>query len=345
MRALSSLLLNAAAALLVLGARPVLAQHQWAIFVEDTAASGAPCVTAAALASGVTALTGATLVELAAPESERPAQVEHVIAARLSRHDDRVTLVLALHDASDALVGERVLERPADQCSALREAAVLAVMVMIGQSLPAPVEAPAPATPSAKMPRASEQPAAAPKDEKRARLSWQLFAGGGAAGNVVPGVTPHALLGARLTNALPWPLELSASFFGQSEAELGAGSEGRAEFSPLYALLTTCPFGAGWGALRVDACVGLLGGVALTSATDFTLRNRKGTQPLVGIVLRLPISMQLAGPFFVRASASVGTPLIYSRTDAIDSELQRQKLTETAPVFAAVDLALGLVLF
>jgi len=113
------LLLNAAAALLVVGTQPVLAQERWEIFIEDAAPSGAPCVTAADLASSTNALTGAALTVLAGPPAERR-QVEHLIAGRLTRANDQVMLVLALHDASGVRIGERVFERPAAQCDCSR---------------------------------------------------------------------------------------------------------------------------------------------------------------------------------------------------------------------------------
>jgi hypothetical protein len=161
----------------------------------------------------------------------------------------------------------------------------------------------------------------------------------------VPGVSAHAALTARLIHAIAWPIELSMYFLGESEVELGGSSNGRASFAPLFAVLVTCPFGAGTGLVRTDACLGVLGGVSLTSATGFTQDNSRSAQPLAGIVLRLPISLRISGPLALRASATLGTPLTYFETKAVDAEKKRQVIAETSPLFGSLDVALGLDLF
>jgi hypothetical protein len=172
-----------------------------------------------------------------------------------------------------------------------------------------------------------------------------LFAGATIATDIVPGVAAHAAITARVIHAIAWPIELSMYFLGESEAELGGSSSGRVTFAPLFAVLTTCPFGTGTGVMRVDACLGVLGGVSLTSATEFTRDNDRTAQPLAGIVLRLPISLRISGPLALRASATMGTPLYYFETKAVDSEKKSQVIAETSPLFGSLDIALGLDLF
>lgn len=367
------LVLSAATALLAIAAKSACAEAGWALYIDEGLDNGSPCITAAELASRIQAGTGAPLAVLDKPLRERSVpEIAHWIEGRMSRSGDAATLALTLRDASDALVGERVLERPAAECEELRDAAVLAIAVMMGkgESLlsPQPAASEPPATeatePPAVEPDAAEPPAEAaaseaappepapierptpaPRAAYRAPLHARLFAGTTIAADIVPGVSLHAALTARVIHAIAWPIELSLYFLGESEAELGGGSSGRASFAPLFAVLATCPLGAGTGLVRADACLGVLGGVSLTSATGFSRDNDRSAQPLAGIVLRLPISLRISGPLALRASATMGTPLTYFETKAVDSEQKRQVIAETSPLFGSLDVALGLDLF
>jgi hypothetical protein len=366
------LVLSAAAALLAISAKSACAEAGWALYIDEGPEVGPPCITAADLASRIQARTGAPLAVLDEPLRARPVpEIAHWIEGRMLRSGDAATLALTLRDASDALIGERVLERPITQCEELRDAAVLAIAVMMGKGealltpQPAATEPPAteatepaaaepdtaeppaeaPSEPAPPAPAQVERPASPPRATYRAPIHARLFAGATIAADIVPGVSAHAALTARVIHAIAWPIELSMHFLGQSEAELGGSSNGRATFTPLFAVLTTCPFGTGTGLMRVDACLGVLGGVSLTSATGFTQDNNRSAQPLAGIVLRLPISLRISGPLALRASATIGTPLTYFKTTAFDSERKEQVIAETSPLFGSLDVALGLDLF
>lgn len=366
------LALCAALALLAFPAEKAGAQGGWALFIHAASDDAAPCVTAADVASRIGTRTGATLTVLEKPLREQSiAGIEHWIEARMVQRGDAAALALVLRDRDDGVIGERMLEQPPGaQCDELRDAAVLAIAVMMGKGesllAPAPEEIATEPPPSTDTPQPAREPEPAPTPEAlaspprtapaepmpaqrppayRAPLHARVFAGAAIAADVVPGISAHATITLRVIHAFAWPLELSLAYFGTSEAELGGASEGRVSYRPLYGVLATCPFGAGSGALRADACIGVLAGTSFTQASGFTEKNGDSVLPLAGIALRLPVSLRIAGSLSLRAAAMLGTPLMYNEVTARDSADTPRVVAETSPLFGGLDLALGIDLF
>ena len=326
------------------------ADEDWSLTVE-TEPETADCASAAQLAQDVRAHTGRELVL----DREDTAYALHATLARDPQ--GLLVLTLALRDARGELIGERTLARPEADCTALREAATLAIVVMMGTPEPeaakatalALAEAPAVAPPDPERPPAfARAPAAAVEREDSEPLHLSVGAGGAGSFGMLPGPALHASLGARFTGVPVGPLELALVFLGQSRAELDAVSNGYVRFVPTYGVLAACPLGLRASAarqLRMDVCLGVIGGYLSAETHAFTLTNLRVSQLLAGVVARVPVALQLEGPVWFIAAASLGTQLVYQKYVAIDAGFEQYELARTGGVFGSLELQLAAELF
>jgi hypothetical protein len=282
-----------------------------------------------------------------------PDQASRVVEINVEKNTNELTLTLVLRDHEGAVLGQRELRAAEADCATLLDAAVLAIVVMAGpEPLPAePAEVsdpPAPAAPPPQ-PRITASPQAAdsetfPRATRTAHVGrFEVGVGSAFTDGIVPQPAFHAAVFTRLAVSGQLAFELSLMFLGQRDAPLPGPFNGGAHFVPLYAVLTACPLRWETSAGRISACLGAQAGMLLTQGYDAGV-NGKSVEPLAGAVVRVPCAIPLPGPIKLSVAATLGTPFIYRTVDAIDPLLKVEELWRTPPLFASVELGVGLEL-
>jgi hypothetical protein len=317
-------------ALLAVGLWPLPALAQWSLALR-TDERTQNCLRSSHVALGLEQQLGRPVL---LPNARR------AIELWLSRVGDELVLAITLRDEAQGVIGVRELHATSAECGTLHDAAVLAIALMIGDE-----RARAPAdSPSKPLPRAI---GAALANDRTIQARPNLLAlRSGAAWSVglLPEPTLHAAAALRLSALEELPVELAFVFLGGADAALTGDSQGAAHITSAYAVLAACPLQTRPYAVQVAACLGVQAGAVFVAGHDFTARNGHSTEPLAGLVLRLPAVLRVLGPLRLWAAASVGTPLLYHRIAAVDAAGRRADLWRSSPVFSSIELGLGVEL-
>jgi hypothetical protein len=322
-------------------AQPASLALQWSPASDDIA-----CI-------DVTSVTDSLREHVGASALGEPDQAARVVEVTVERVASELTLTLVLRDHDGLVLGERELHAAEDDCATLRDAAVLAIAVMAGpESPPAePAQVPEPLTPAV-APVAARvaglvQAIDAEPRPRAARTSYvgrfELAIGSAFTDGIVPQPAFHAALFSRLALFEQLAFELSLVFLGQGDAAMSGPFNGGAHFVPLYGVLTACPLRWETPAGRISACAGALAGVLLAQSYQ-AAASGNAVEPLAGAVVRVPCTIPLPGAIKLSAAATLGTPLVYRSVDVVDPLGGLQRLWRTPPLFASVELGVGLEL-
>ncbi len=274
------------------------------------------------------------------------AEADVSVEGHLSRDGQRWKAVLTIRDGTGALLGTRTLDSVEPECASLDEGLVFVVSILIDPDAalvePKPKE-PSPAAPAVE-PKPSRVvvrrervlvPVEKPPEPWRVGVS-ALFAG-------ALGLLPRAALGVGAAVLLDppglWDIELSAAYwFGQSvDAERGAS----ADLSLVHAGAALCPLSLNTGRVRFHTCGGLLLGALRSRGSGFD-KQLSDDAPSVYATVPSRLTLALAGPLALTASASFLTPLVRSQVTYRTPDGADRTLFE--PSRAAISAALGLTL-
>lgn len=253
-------------------------------------------------------------------------QSEGAAAARLLSAGVEATapgyrVLIKLHAPDGRLLGARELADNAEDCTALGDALVLTIALMVGPARSAP--APTPATPEATSP-------------------WQLRvrAGAAASAGLLPRARAHAALGLWLGLHERFALELAAAAFGSVE-ERAQQTNRSVRFTPAWGTLSGCLGLVRAARLAFDTCLGAQLGVILARASGFTGANYQRSGFLLAPVLRAPLRLSLGARIELVTVAMIGVSLSRPRFQVRDREAVTSELGQPARLFAALELGLG----
>ncbi len=276
------------------------------------------------------------------------AEADVSVEGHLSKAGDKWKAVLTIRDSDGTLLGTRTLDSKDAECSSLDEGLVFVVSVLIdpdaGLSEPKS-EKPEPATPppepKPKVVVRRERvlvpvtPLSLPPERWRVGISALLTG--------ALGLLPGPALGVGAAAVLDPPgfldIDLSAAYWfpKTTDAERGAS----AELSLLHGGAALCPLGLKSGRLSYHFCGGLLLG-ALRSRGEGFDAQQSDNAPSVYLQLPSRVSLGLAGPVALTASASFLAPLVRSEVTYRAANGSDQTLFEPSPV--AVSGGVGLTL-
>ena len=258
----------------------------------------------------------------------------------LTRSEGRWRAQVVLRDTQGQRYGARELRTAAADCSALDEALVLAIALMIDISrdeLPEVSSAPARPTRAAPSPAT---PIELPPQTHAPREPWAFHAGvlGGLAVGLLPELAAGGTVSVGVDPPSFWLTELDATLWPARETE--AAGEG-AEFAMVSVGLYLCPLDLGPQETRVALCAGQELGQLRASGFGFD-RNDERTRLIYDLALRVRLSQRLVGPLRLLAGAGVRFPVSRDRFVAQEGDGTRREVFERPLAAATLQLGIGL---
>ncbi len=259
------------------------------------------CIDAAALAK----LVEATLGEQVFHGDATPAAT---LDGAVVKSSEGYGAHVVLRARGGAVLAERDLDTPSDDCSRLDESLAVVVAMMV-DAVPEP-EAQArrplrvaPAPPHPPIARSSELREKLPSE--KVPLSGEVEAGGAVAIGLLPDVSAGAFVRGGL-HLRRWSVELAGFGWSASDATLlGSG----ARISAWAGELSGCGALVEGARASLRACLAL--GVGFTDATPIALEGGAETrQPLVYDAVALDGALRVAGPLWLHLRAGVCNPFV-----------------------------------
>jgi hypothetical protein len=289
---------------------------------------------------------------------DQPADLR--IAVALARDPDGAwSAKLALFGRNGAEIGARELDTHASHCSALDEALVLVVALLVDSpearaeanpatAAPPPTPAEKPAPTEAQAPPTGAKPAAtpielppetyAPREPYRIEIAASFV---GALG-VLPGFAPggELALGVRPPHFVELRLRPSA-FLPKTEHAPAPDRGGK--FSLMTVALDACPLEQESGKLRFSGCIGQR--VGRLAADGFGFRHSTNSVELYyALGISAGASFWFAPPVGLRLGLDLEAPLTRNTYVSVGPAGERQEIFQPGPVVGAVTAGIGLLL-
>ncbi len=220
---------------------------------------------------------------------------------------------IVLRSPDGAVLAERDIGSPSEDCSRLDESLAVVVAMMV-DAVPEPQPKPAPQPPrlhvSATPPRPGPIKAPIEKitnERPRSEPTWsgEIEAGAAVTMGLLPDVSPGAFVRGGL-HARRWSVEVAGYGWAPSDALLlGSG----ARISGWMGELSGCGAFVEAGRVSLRACLSI--GAGFTDATPLALQGGAETrQPLVYDALAIDGAVRVAGPVWLHLRAGVCNPFV-----------------------------------
>ena len=263
--------------------------------------------------------------------------------------------VLTIRDAHGGLIGTREINRAASTCTALDDAIVFVVSVLIDpdaalretKSAPTP-----PAPPVAQQPPTQTQTRQTRQTQHVVRREevlvpatpskpwrFEATAGGGLSLGLLPNVEPGVTAAIFLEPPGFWGIELSGTYWalGSVAADRNASSD----VSLAYGGVALCPFHLESGRYSYRGCLGVEVGSLQSQGKGFD-------QPMSDESLALHVfvpnrfDVVIAGPLVASFGLSLIVPLVRNELSYTSSSGTNIAIFRPSPIAGATDLSLGL---